>query len=64
VRDTAHVASTPIAIPPAIGSAFSPRRSKTLLQFFTHDLFDQDLHGTHSEATSMLTKFLLFWQQG
>src|SRR5258708_33791109 len=51
-----------IAIASAIGSTFSPRGSNTLLQFFTHDLFNQDLDGTHSKTTEMLTKLLLFGQ--
>jgi hypothetical protein len=33
-----------------------------LVQFFTHDLFNQDLDGTHGKTTEMLTKFLLFEQ--
>src|SRR5215472_15416586 len=40
-----------IAIPTTMGRAFSPRCSNTLLQFFTHDLFDQHLDGTDREAT-------------
>src|SRR6266571_2695873 len=40
-----------IAIPSAIGGTFSPRGSNALFQFFTHDLFDQDLDRTHGETT-------------
>ena len=29
-----------------------------LVQFFTHDLFDQDLNGAHGQTPSMLAKFL------
>jgi len=29
-----------------------------LLQFFPHDVFDQDLNGTHGQTTQILTKFL------
>ena len=48
-----------IPIPSAIGRAFSPGCSNTLLQLFTHDLFDQHLHGAHGKTTQILTKILL-----
>jgi hypothetical protein len=35
-----------------------------LVQFFAHDLFNQDLHGAHSQPTQMLTKLLLIWHDG
>ena len=40
------------------GSAFAPPGSDALLQFFTHDLFDQDPNGAHGQTPSMLAKFL------
>ncbi len=46
----------PVAIPSAIGSTFAPGGSDALFQFFTHDVFDQDLDGTHGQATYMLTR--------
>jgi len=30
-----------------------------LVQFFPHDLFEQNLHRAHGETTYMLTKLLL-----
>jgi len=30
-----------------------------LVQFFPHDLFEQDLHRAHGQATQVLTKLLL-----
>ncbi len=40
----------PIAIAMSSGRAFAPRGSDALLQFFTHDLFDQDLNGAHGQT--------------
>src|SRR6266852_2631609 len=54
----------PIAIATTRGRAFAPRGSDALLQFFTHDLFDQDLDGAHGQTPYMLTKFLLLWYGG
>ena len=39
-----------ITISAATGSTFSPRCSNALFQLFTHDLFDQDLHGTYGKT--------------
>jgi hypothetical protein len=41
----------PIAIATTIGSAFAPGGSDTLLQFFPHDLFDQDLDRAYGKTT-------------
>src|SRR5712692_2920878 len=40
-----------IAIPSAIGGAFTPGCSNALLQLLTHHVFDQDLNRTHGQAT-------------
>ncbi len=54
----------PVAIASAAGSTFPPPGSDTLLQFFAHNLFDQDLDSAHGKATQMLTKLLLVWHDG
>ncbi|GAC1346834.1 MAG: hypothetical protein NVSMB27_11130 [Ktedonobacteraceae bacterium] len=52
----------PIAIASTSGCAFSPRCTKTLFEFFTHNLFEQNLNRTHGKTTQLLTKGFLLWQ--
>jgi hypothetical protein len=53
-----------IAVATACGRTFPPRGTQTLLQFFPHDLFEQDLHGAHGQTPQILPKLLLVQRNG